>query len=393
MNKPVARIAVVNSHPIQYFAPQYAFLNSQDDLDVTVFYLSDSSLRGAKDPGFGQSVQWDVDLLDGYRPVFISGAERRQPAGFFSLVAPQLWKAIRAGRFDAVLVHGHMYAANFIAMAAAKSVGTKVFMRTETTLRLQRRRLKAVLRRSCLSLLYRWCDGVLAIGSLNAEFYRSVGVPDAKITIVPYSVDNARFIRESMLTAGERQQIRADLGVTGSTPIVVYASKFQRRKHPDSVIAAAHALAGRGVALHVVMIGSGEMETELRELADLGPATVTFPGFINQSMLPSMLAACDVFVLPSEEEPWGLIVNEAMCAGLPVVVGKDAGCVPDLVNEGDNGFEVIPGDVAQLTEVLAALVANPERRTEMSARSREIVRGWGFERCADGWRRALQPQH
>ena len=63
----LTRIAVLNSHPIQYFAPLYAYLNAAPDLDVTVLYLSDVSIRGAKDSGFGREVKWDLDLLAGYR--------------------------------------------------------------------------------------------------------------------------------------------------------------------------------------------------------------------------------------------------------------------------------------------------------------------------------------
>src|SRR2546425_12905043 len=88
----VTRIAVLNSHPIQYFAPLYAYLNAAPDLDVTALYLSDVSIRGGRDVGFGQDVKWDLDLLSGYRSVFLGdAARRREPTGFWSLVAPQVW--------------------------------------------------------------------------------------------------------------------------------------------------------------------------------------------------------------------------------------------------------------------------------------------------------------
>src|SRR5215468_12403160 len=88
----MTRIAVLNSHPIQYFAPLYAYLNAAPDLDVTALYLSDFSIRGGRDVGFGQDVKWDLDLLAGYRSVFLGGAaRRREPGGFWSLIAPQVW--------------------------------------------------------------------------------------------------------------------------------------------------------------------------------------------------------------------------------------------------------------------------------------------------------------
>ena len=150
------RIAVLNSHPIQYFAPLYAYLNAVPDLDVTAIYLSDFSIRGGKDVGFGQDVTWDVDLLAGYRSVFLGDAARtREPGGFWSLIAPQVWSELRSGRYDVVWLHGHNYAANLIAFMAAKTAGLPVMMRGETHLGLPREGIKSILRRPVMGLLYR----------------------------------------------------------------------------------------------------------------------------------------------------------------------------------------------------------------------------------------------
>ena len=178
----VTRIAVLNSHPIQYFAPLYAYLNAAPDLDVTALYLSDFSIRGGKDAGFGRDVKWDLDLLAGYRSVFLGDAARtREPAGFWSLVAPQVWNELRSGRYDVLWLHGHNYAANLIALMAAKTAGLPVMMRGETHLGLPCDGIKSILRQPLMGALYRSCDRLLAIGSANAAFYRAMGVPDHKI--------------------------------------------------------------------------------------------------------------------------------------------------------------------------------------------------------------------
>lgn len=91
---------------------------------MEVIYLSDSSLRGARDPGFGQTVKWDIDLLSGYKSRFIGRNYREAvPRGFFSLIVPEIFNEVRRGRYDAVLVHGYAQAANLIAIAAAKLTG------------------------------------------------------------------------------------------------------------------------------------------------------------------------------------------------------------------------------------------------------------------------------
>lgn len=384
------RVAVVNSHPIQYFAPLYAYLSASPDISVTALYLSDVSIRGSKDPGFGQVVTWDIDLLSGYEARFMKGAATSVPSGFFSLIAPDLWGAIRNGDFDAVVLHGHHYAANFIAMAAAKSAGIPVLMRCETHLKLSRKGIKHVLRKAILSALYKACDAFLAIGDANKEFYMAIGVPEDKISIAPYAVDNARFAASSNFNEDERRGLRYSLGISNERPAILYASKLQRRKHPDALVRAAQQLASEGVAFDLVIVGSGEMEGELRKLvAEEGPVNTRFLGFVNQNHLPKILGACDVFVLPSEEEPWGLIVNEAMCAGLPVVVGADVGCVPNLVRHGENRFLVQPADTRGIAAAVRRIVTDPQLALKMSSSSREIISTWGFEQCLDGLRQSL----
>jgi glycosyltransferase involved in cell wall biosynthesis len=386
------RIAILNSHPIQYFAPLYAFLNAAPDLDITALYLSDTSIRGVRDPGFDREVKWDIDLLAGYHSVFLGkAAHTRVPAGFMSLIAPEVWDEVRSGHYDVLWLYGHNYAANHIAFAAAKSRKMPVMMRGETHLGLGRQGLRAMLRRPVMGAFYGLCDSCLAIGTANAEFYRAMGVPDSKIFLVPYSVDNDRFIAAAQLGAKDRRAARAELGIADDAPVILYASKLQRRKHPDGLIRAAHKLATEKLKFHLVFVGAGEMNAELADLvARLGMSNVVFRGFVNQSELPRVYAACDLFVLPSENEPWGLIVNEVMCAGLPVVVSEEVGCVADLVKHGENGFTFPAGDVDRLAAALRPLVQDPNLRKRMSEAAVRRISGWGYQHCLEGVRDAVR---
>ena len=380
------RLAVVNSHPIQYAAPLYAYLDADPELELTALYCSDYSLRGGRDAGFGREVAWDVDLLGGYRSVFLGErAKTRSIFGFWSLVVPELWREIRSGRYDAIVLHGYAYAAFVLAFIAAKSRGIPVLMRSETHLRLQRPGWKRALRDGVLRIAYRFVDGFLAVGSTNRDYYRSLGIADARIHLVPYTVDNARFMAASRLSPDEREAMRRELGLADGHPVVMFASKFQRRKHPEAVLRAAALLRDRGQPVSVLMVGAGEMDAELRALASsLALEGVVFTGFVNQSALPRVYAVADVFVLPSANEPWGFIINEVMCAAVPVVVSEDCGSVPDLVHDGDNGRLMRPGDPATLAEALADILHDPARCARMGRRSREIVSTWDYERCRQG---------
>lgn len=385
------RLAFLNTHPIQYFAPLYAYLNQSEDFAVTGLYLSDFSVRGAHDRAFGRTVKWDIDLLAGYDARFVGPASRRdEPQGFFSMMAPELWRELRADRFDALIVHGHTPAANLVGIAAAKRAGIHVFMRGETHLGLARSKLKLALRRRLMGGLYRACDGVLAIGSANAAFYRAMGVPSHRIFLVPYTVDNERFMAESRLANAERVELRSSLGVRDDQPIILYAAKFQPRKRPDDLLRAAAMLKRSGLEFHLVMVGSGEMESRLRDLTvELGLNNVHLRGFVNQRALPRVYAACDVFVLPSENEPWGLAINEAMCAGLPIVASAEIGCVPDLVKDGLNGRTFAAGDVNGLAEALRSLLMDAGLRRRFGDASRAIITRWSYAECHKGLRAAL----
>ncbi len=383
-------IAVVNTHPIQYFAPLYAYLGDSGDIDVTALYLSDFSLRGAKDAGFGQVVTWDIDLLSGYNHRYVGPRWREiEPFGLRESFVPQIYDAVRRGGFDALWVNGHVNSSNFIAMAAARACGIPVFMRCETHLGLAASAVKIALRRPLLSMLYRQCDALLAIGSANSAFYRAMGVPQSKIHLAPYAIDNARFMRDARMTQEERRAVRRRYGLSEDRPVVLYASKLQRRKFPDDLLRAAQKLAAEGLEFELALAGAGEMLGELQAMAAAGGPRVVFPGFVNQSEMPRLLGACDVFVLPAQNEPWGLIVNEAMCAGLPIVISDELGCAPDLLREGENGFAFKARDVEALAKALRPLIADPQLRAAMSRKSLEIIGDWGYQRCLAGLRGAV----
>jgi glycosyltransferase involved in cell wall biosynthesis len=218
-----------------------------------------------------------------------------------------------------------------------------------------------------------------------------MGVPEGKIFLAPYTVDNERFASESHLTPADRLAWRARFGIPADPPAILYAAKFTRRKHPDHLLEAVHRLRARTTeSFSLVLCGAGEIEADLRSFcAAQALDNVVFTGFVNQGELPKLYGACDVFVLPSENEPWGLAVNEAMCAGMPIVVSREVGCVADLVEPGVNGFTPEAGDIEALAEALLKLVIDAPLRARQGAASRERIRTWSYKECADAFQAAL----
>src|SRR5262249_47022086 len=178
-------------------------------------------------------------------------------------------------------------------------------------------------------------------------------------------------------------------------PTVLYAAKFARRKRPGDLLdAVRHLKSETNCPFTLVMAGSGELEEELRAFcAEHALDNVVFTGFVNQSELPALYAASDVFVLPSEHEPWGLAVNEAMCASLPVVVSREVGCVPDLVREGVNGYTPSVGDIDGLARALRRLIEDEDLRQQQGRASLARILQWSYRQCLEGLRSALADLH
>jgi glycosyltransferase involved in cell wall biosynthesis len=387
------RLAVFNSHPIQYFAPLYKKLAAQPDIDLTVFYGSRQGVEpGRVDDGFSAEVVWDVPLLEGYRHEFLRNLSGdRTVNGFFAQMIPSIIPRVARGRFDAIIVHGHNSVTNLMAIAAAKAAGTRVFMRGETHLRLKRSRMKAAIRGPVMRVLYRSCDACLYIGSLNREFYEAHGVDSRHLFFVPYTVDNERFALAATQSRSERSGLRGALGIEEGAVTILFASKLIGRKRPMDLLEAYERVRRSGLHVELVFVGSGELEGALRARVDgLALKGVHFVGFVNQHDLPRYFGAADIFVLPSENEPWGLILNEAMCARLAVVTTREVGAAADLVRDNETGFIYSPGDVAALAEILSRLAAQAPLRTQVSNNALDLMSRWSYEECVDGIRAALR---
>ena len=386
------RLAIVNSHPIQYFAPLYRRLALEPDIDLTVFFCSRKGLDSYYDAGFGKEVQWDIPLLQGYTHEFLPNSRQDEAAGgFFSLVNPAIFSRLAQGNFDAVLIHGHQYATMILTIMAAKRSGTAVLTRCDTHLQLRRSAAKGQVRKPVMTQYYRLLDGCLTIGTRNKAFYQAHGVPEEKLFLVPYAVDNDFFGRDAGLPAAEKEQAITALGLPLDKPLILFVAKLQDGKHPEDLLQAFRNIREQQLDAALVFVGSGEKEALLADMVERhNIPDVYFLGFRNQGELPRLYAIADIFVMPAENEAWGLVINEAMAAGLPIVAAEEIGAVPDLVQDGLNGYAFPTGDVQALTQRLQALVSDEQLRRAMGAKSKEIISEWDFERDVVGFRAALE---
>ena len=372
------RVACLVSHPIQYQAPLFRYLAARPGIELTVFFLSDHSIHAYRDSGFGVDVKWDVPLLDGYQHEFLPRVGASSGLSFWRPWTFGLRARLRRGRFDALWVHGYAHRGCLAGIAAAKSLNIPVMLRGESNLLSETDdALKLGVKRIAMPALLRTLDAVLAIGRLNRDYYLHYRVEAGRIFAMPYAVDNEFFRTASERARPRRETLRAELGLKPGRAVILFASKMQPHKRAGDLLEAYARLSLDGVAEpapYLVFAGDGEERASLeRRARELKWDSIRFIGFRNQSELPALYDLCDVFVLPSEHEPWGLVVNEAMNAGKPVIASHRVGAGPDLIEDGVNGFIYPAGDVAALADKLRRLIDSPEHRAAMGARALEAV--------------------
>lgn len=380
------RVAYLISHPIQYQVPLLQRLARHPEIDLQVYYMDHQGVRPRRDPEFGVPVQWDLPLLDGYAWTLLRNISPWPEADhFLRFIHPGIIPILYHGRFDALIVHGYNRATDWLAFLGARLSRTPLLLRGESTLRQEatrrgRRPLWVAVAKRILSwALLRRVDGALAIGILNRQFYQAYGVPEARIFSTPYAVDNERFLAEAHRLAPSRAVLREQLGGPAGFPVVLCVGKLIARKRPMDVIEALAQVADRHPAVLVYVGEGGERHHLTEAAARRGLRHVIITGFVNQTEISRYYAAADILVLPSGHEPWGLVLNEAMCFGLPVVASDAVGAAPDLVRPGENGFVYPAGNVEVLAGVLKGLLADPVARARMGARSREIVAAYSYD--------------
>lgn len=382
------RLVAVATHPVQYQAPYFRSLAAQDGIDLQVMYalLPTPDEQGV---GFGRSFTWDVPLLDGYSWAPVEGVERRDVGTsiFSGLSAPTIRAQLEQAGPDAVLVTGWQSKVLVQAARAARALRIPVLLRGESN-DLRRRPL-------WVRLAHRWYfrkfSAFLAIGKANRRLYESAGVPSDRIFDVPYAVDNDRFAQAAASLRPRRTELRQGWNVDGSTFCALFAGKLQAKKRPGDLLDALEIARKSHGDLRLLVAGSGELESELKQKAKERRLPVTFAGFLNQSEMPTAYAAADALVLPSDAgETWGLVVNEAMASGLPAIVSDRVGCRENLILEGETGFSFPLGDPRALAACLTTLARDPIRAAAMgdSAR-RRVIELYSMKRGVDGTVEAL----
>ncbi len=376
------------THPIQYHIPWFIALSNRPDLEVKVYFgcQPDDQQQGA---GFNQPFEWDIPMYDGYEWQVLDNKNRNPgTTGFFSSSVRNMVDVLRRDRPDVMVLTGWQ------ALPLIQALWACIRLRIPRLVRGESSGLKprGPLVRPVHRLLLSQFDAFLVIGKANHRFYSSYGIPDSKLFSCPYFVENKRVLEQAKDHRLERQMLRARWQIPQRSVCYLYVGKLAHKKRVLDQLAALKLGLSVNSSLHLLVVGTGELMEQARQFSEEHELPVTFTGFLNQTQITSAYVAADCLIISSDyDETWGLVANEAMVCGLPVIVSGRAGCGMDLVRRGETG-EIFPfGEIDALSDLMLSMARDPGRLTRMGERARDLVlREYSPEMAVEGTVKAAE---
>jgi glycosyltransferase involved in cell wall biosynthesis len=269
------------------------------------------------------------------------------------------------------------------ALLMARHYGMAVTMETDTPRPHISPLWKRCLKRLWYPLLFRLPTRFLPGGTRQATYLKDYGVSQERITIARMTVDvSAIAAHKACMTNEDRIRVRLAYGLTLEQCVFLYVGRLEPHKGLQELLAAFQRLEVTEDTKALMLVGVGSMYDELKDAARADPL-MRCPGRLSGADLLDVYAVADVFVLPSRFEPWGLVVNEAMAAGLPVLATERVGCVDDLVRAGETGMLVPAESVLALTAAMQKLFDDQALRKNMGNNATALIAGWTLEQEAD----------
>jgi glycosyltransferase involved in cell wall biosynthesis len=371
------RLAIVVSHPIQYYAPLYQRLAQRDDVAIKVFFTWHAGQLAVQDRGFKTDVAWDIPLTEGYDFELVPNASRTPGTHwFFGLRNPSLVQRVTAWRPDGVHITGWAWLSHLMALRAFNRKGMPTLFRGDShLLDTCQSGLRWSVKRTLLKRVFTWPTTFLVTGAANRAYYEAFGVEPDRLFPCPHSIDVGRFAGPADVLEEEAARWRYQLGITRDQCVLLFAGKFERKKKPLELMRAVRALIKSEPVL--VMVGSGELEAEVKTLAASDRERFRVLPFQNQSRMPLVYRLGDLVVLPSAfGETWGLAVNEALGCGRPVLVSDRVGCAADVV-DASCGWVFSWADPSALVRMLNKILEDRNKLFEMGRNAAK--RAWSFD--------------
>ncbi len=362
-----------------YRIPVFNALALRREIGLHVIFLSENDPTLRQWQVYKDEIKFQYEVLPSWR---------RRLGKYNVLINRGMLSALNRIQPDAVLCGGYNYLASWEAAYWARTHRIPLLLWSESTALDQRRRhlLVEFMKAGFLGL----CRAFVVPGKSSLQYLKDLGIAKERVFTAPNAVDTDLF---SSL-AEEARRCDTQVRVRHSLPLryFLYVGRLVRVKGVFELLEAYAQLSAQiRSEVGLVFVGDGVDRAELMEYASrVAPGTIQFPGFVHRERLPEFYALADAFIFPTLSDPWGLVVNEAMSCGLPVILTNVAGCMPDLVQDRWNGYVVKPADPSQLAAAMLRLASDSGLRREMGARSRERIEANSPQQWTEGLVKAMK---
>jgi glycosyltransferase involved in cell wall biosynthesis len=343
-------------------------------MELKVFYTAGNESLKKFDPGFKQIVEWDIDLLTGYDAEFLLNTAKDKGSHHFNgVINPNAIEKIKSYQPDAILIYGWAYASHLKIIRHFKGK-IPLYFRGDSTILSRKANFKNFLKNQFLTWVYQHINTAFYVGTANKAYFKKYKLKDSQLVFAPHAIDNQRFSKDRTT---EALKLRAQLNVRENDILVLFAGKLEHVKNPELLLNAFSNMKKNNV--HLVFVGNGVLEYGLKfKVKNHNIANVYFMNFQNQTQMPVIYQACDLFCLPSRSETWGLAVNEAMACGKAILVSDKVGCAIDLVND-QNGRVFESENLIDLTQKLIALTQDKNTLKNKGKNAFKYIQNWSFE--------------
>ncbi len=372
------RLVILTEIISPYRIPLFNELARRPGIELHVIFLAET------DPDLRQWRVYKDEIKFSYQ---VLTSWRKRFAGHNLLLNRGVGRALMAATPDAILCGGYNYVASWQALRWARRRGTPFLLWSESNLQDLRRNLAIVefLKEQFLSR----CSGFIVPGRTARAYLRAHNIEDGAIYTAPNAVDNELFSAAAEVAHREATVRRRELQVPER--YFLFVGRLVPEKGVFDLLAAYAKLEStvRG-DVGLVFAGDGVCRRQLEERASsISPGVIRFAGFAQRDQLASYYALACALILPTYTDPWGLVVNEAMACGLPVILTPAAGCAVDLVREGWNGMLIPPHDVPSLASAMDNLARQPDLCATMGANSAQHISRYSAREWANGIARAI----
>jgi glycosyltransferase involved in cell wall biosynthesis len=371
---PGKRIAVVISHPIQHFCPQYISWAALPGVTLKVFFASNHGLVAYEDKSFARVVRWDGIKLD-FPHEFLRGAEGRATGA--AIDAPDLTQRLSAFSPNAVVVYGYSQALQRCALRWAKSSGVPILMISDSELRAPRSWVKRAIKAIALPRVFRNVRVFLTVGDANEAYYRNYGVSDELLVRCFFPIDVSHY--DTIVAKRDvcRKRIRSQLAIPEHHKVLLMVGKLVPGKRQADLVRFSNSIQDQRDDITVVLAGTGPDEASLRALTRrVGVGGVLFAGFVSPEILAEYYCAADIYVHCSDVDAHSLAISEAIYCGLPIILSNQCGSYgpTDDVRSGLNGFVYRCGDLRDMSRNVLYVLGDHDVREGMGEASGRLGR-------------------